>query len=66
MLMPTAHNKQKYNVVMLGDNREGKCSKDFGDICKELKYLRRNFEQVKCGYNHSLALKQKGILYSWG
>jgi len=42
---------------MLGDNREGKCSKDFGDICKELKYLRRNFEQVKCGYNHSLALK---------
>ena len=56
-------------VYAFGDNSEGQCSGYLSFYKVPIKVSFKNEEKIvdiACGYNHSIAYNEKGILYTWG
>ncbi|CAI2383928.1 unnamed protein product [Moneuplotes crassus] len=61
------YSQRDYNTYMLGDNREGKCGTGkVEDFTKNPTALKIKFEKIDCGYHHSAAISEDGIVYTWG
>ena len=57
----------RYNMYMVGDNREGKCGNEImNTFAKKPVLIRRRFETINCGYHHNAAVDEDGLVYTWG
>jgi alpha-tubulin suppressor-like RCC1 family protein len=56
-----------WNTYAVGDNREGKWGTGRLEVsmCKPT-FIRKRFTDVSCGYHHSAAIDEDGVVYTWG